>query len=75
MSRLQKFEERGAFGEGPGRIAYALDPAQLPSATAGFEWRAVAGFKPGDAILNDKHLKPVFEEALKEGFAIVSRGD
>lgn len=73
MKRLQKFEERGAFGEGPGRVAYALDPTKLPAATNGFEWRAVTDFQPGDAILNDKGLKPVFEEALKQGIAIVSR--
>lgn len=25
-TRLQKFVERGAYGEGPGRTAYVLDP-------------------------------------------------
>ncbi|MGY3584443.1 hypothetical protein ACVIGB_006498 [Bradyrhizobium sp. USDA 4341] len=73
MNRLQKFIEQGAYGEGPGRIAYALDPAKLPEPNAGFEWRAVSDFRPGEAIFADKSLKSVFERALKTGIAVVSR--
>jgi hypothetical protein len=32
MNRLQKFVERGSFGEGPGRTAYSIDPTKLPDA-------------------------------------------
>lgn len=35
MHRLQKFIERGAFGEGPGRAAYVLDPTKLPEPGSG----------------------------------------
>jgi hypothetical protein len=73
MNRLQKFIEQGAYGEGPGRTAYALDPAKLPEPNAGFEWRAVSDFRPGEAIFADKSLKSVFERALKTGIAVVSR--
>jgi len=38
MNRLQKFVERGAFGEGPGRTAYVLNPMKLPDPSRGFEW-------------------------------------
>lgn len=73
MNRLQKFEERGAFGEGPGRTAYARDPAKLPQPSGGFEWRVVSDFMPGEAILVDPGLKPVFEAALKSGCAVVAQ--
>lgn len=73
MNRLQKFIERGAFGEGPGRAAYLLDPTKLPKPNSGFEWRAVSDFRPGEAILAEPGLKPVFETALKSGCAVVAR--
>ncbi|MCA6099186.1 hypothetical protein [Bradyrhizobium australafricanum] len=73
MNRLQKFVERGAYGEGPGRTAYALDPAKLPVPTAGFDWRVVSDFRPGAAILADQGLKAIFQQALENGFALVSR--
>ncbi|MGY3396479.1 hypothetical protein ACVWW6_009070 [Bradyrhizobium sp. USDA 3311] len=73
MNRLQKFVERGAFGEGPGRAAYVLDPTNLPEPSCGFEWRVVADFLPGDAILAEPRLKEVFEAALKRGWAVVAR--
>ncbi|WFU39872.1 hypothetical protein QA640_36975 [Bradyrhizobium sp. CB82] len=73
MNRLQKFVERGAFGEGPGRAAYVLDPAKLPEPSSGFEWHIVGDFLPGDAILTDPKLKQVFEAALKRGCAVVAR--
>lgn len=73
MNRLQKFVEQGAYGEGPGRKAYALNPAKLPAPNAGFEWRAVGDFRPGEAILADQGLKQVFQRALEHGFALVSQ--
>jgi hypothetical protein len=73
MNRLQKYEERGAFGEGPGRLAYVLDPTKLPEPNNGYRWRVVADFMPGEAILADPRLKPVFEAALKCGYAIVTK--
>ena len=72
MKRLQKFVERGDYGEGPGRTAYALDPAKLPDPTAGFKWRVVDDFKPGEAILVNQGLKSVFQRALEDGVALVS---
>ena len=72
MNRLQKFVEQGAYGEGPGRTAYAMDPAKLPQANAGFQWRVVKDFRPGEAILADQRLKPLFQRALKDGVALMS---
>ncbi|MCP3392336.1 hypothetical protein NLM27_26665 [Bradyrhizobium sp. CCGB12] len=73
MNRLQKFVERGAFGEGPGRAAYVLDPTKLPNPSRGFEWHVVSDFMPGEAILAEPRLKPVFEAALKDGCAVLAR--
>ena len=73
MKRLQKFVERGAFGEGPGRAAYVLDRAKLPEPSRGFDWQIVDDFLPGSAILADPSLKQVFEAALKGGCAVVAR--
>ncbi|MDA9512088.1 hypothetical protein XI04_03245 [Bradyrhizobium sp. CCBAU 11430] len=73
MNRLQKFVERGAFGEGPGRTAYVLNPMKLPDPRSGFEWQVMADFLPGEAILADPGLKQVFEAALKRGCTIVAK--
>lgn len=73
MKRMQKFEERGAFGEGPGRFAYAIDPAKLPASTKGFDWRPVTGFDAESALRKEPSLRPILEEALKHGLAIVER--
>jgi hypothetical protein len=72
MNRLQKFIEQGAFGEAPGRTAYAINPSKLPAPKRGLEWRPVDGFQPGEAILSDPGLKRVFEEALRQGYAVVA---
>lgn len=73
MNRLQKFIERDAFGGGPGRAAYVLDPTKLPKPSSGFEWRVVSDFRPGEAILADPGLRTVFEAALKRGCAVVAQ--
>lgn len=73
MNRLQKFVERGAFGEGTGRAAYVLDPTKLPEPGSGFDWQIVDDFLPGDAVLADPGLKQLFEVALKRGCAVVAR--
>ncbi|KJC47323.1 hypothetical protein UB31_18895 [Bradyrhizobium sp. LTSP849] len=73
MNRLQKFEERGAYGERPGRIAYALDASRLPEPTKGLDWRPVSGFNAEDALRDDPGLKPIFEKAMKQGYALVTR--
>ncbi|TFV68506.1 hypothetical protein E4K64_36680 [Bradyrhizobium frederickii] len=72
MNRLQKFVERGAFGEGPGRTAYVLNPMKLPDPSRGFEWHIVGDFLPGEAILADPGLKQVYEVPLKRGCAAVA---
>ena len=72
MNRLQKFVERGADGL-PGRTAYAFNATILPEPSAGFDWRPVPGFSPGDEVLKDPTLKTAFQTAIKRGFAIASR--
>lgn len=41
---MQKFVEQGAYGERPGRTAYAFNAATLPEPTRGLDWR------PGDRL-------------------------
>ena len=57
MARLQKYVERGSYGEGPGRTAYTLDSSSLPSAADGMDWQKVDSFKAAAEILNDPGLK------------------
>jgi hypothetical protein len=71
MTRLQKFVERGSYGEGPGRTAYALDLSSLPSASDGMDWQKVDSFKAGQEILNDPGLKEVFKTVIEKGCAVV----
>jgi hypothetical protein len=71
MNRLQKCVEKGAFGEGPLRVAFALGADKLPEPQEGAQWHEVAGFNAGDAILENASLKDVFKAAIKEGYAVV----
>jgi hypothetical protein len=73
-TRLQKFVERGAYGEGPGRTAYVLDPNSLPQAAEGFDWNKVDAFSAAEEILNDPRLKEIFKAAIRNGHAIVEPG-
>jgi hypothetical protein len=72
MMRLQKFVEKGSYGEGPGRTAYALDSSSLPSAADGMDWQKVDSFKAAAEILNDPGLKEVFKTVIEKGCAIVA---
>ena len=71
-TRLQKFVERGAYGEGPGRTAYVLDVSALPQASEGFDWRKVDAFNAAEDVLNDPGLKEVFTAAIRNGCATVN---
>jgi hypothetical protein len=73
-TRLQKFVERGAYGEGPGRTAYAFDPSSLPQAAEGFDWNKVDAFDPAQEILYDPRIKEIFKAAIRNGHATVEPG-
>lgn len=73
MNRLQKFVEKGAYGERPGRIAYALDVSRLPEPTKGLDWRLVSGFNADDAVREEPGLKLILENAMKHGYELVTR--
>jgi hypothetical protein len=73
MDRLQKYIERGPFGEGPGRTAYVTDTGKLPEPNGGFEWRSVDDFIADREIHADPGLKPIFEQARRQGCALVAR--
>jgi hypothetical protein len=57
MNRLQKFVERGAYGEGPGRHAYVLQSSELPVPSEGMEWRRVEKFSAADEVFENPGLK------------------
>jgi hypothetical protein len=71
-TRLQKFIERGAHEEGPGRVAYVLDVSALPRPAKGKEWQRIDSFSAAEEeVLNDPNLKSVFKTAIDKGCAIV----
>ena len=72
MMRLQKFVEKGSYGEDPGRTAYAFDLSFLPSAVDGMDWQKVDSFKAAAGILNDPGLKEVFKTVIEKGFAVTA---
>jgi hypothetical protein len=74
MNRLQKFTEQGAYGEKPGRIAYAFGVSHLPEPGPGMTWRAVATFSAADEVLKDDGLRAVFKSAIEHGCAVVTPG-
>jgi hypothetical protein len=74
MNRLQKFVERGAYGEGPGRHAYVLQSSALPMPSEGMEWRQVEKFSAADEVLENPRLKAVFKMAIDKGCAVVAKG-
>jgi hypothetical protein len=72
MSRLQKFVEIGAYGEGPTRTAYVLDARKLPAPADRMQWHLVEDFNAGDEILKNSGLADVFKTAIRDGYAIVN---
>jgi hypothetical protein len=71
-TRLQKFIEKGAYGEAPSRTAYVLDVSALPRPTKGLEWQKIDSFSAAEEVLNDPGLKSVFKEAVDKGCAFVT---
>jgi hypothetical protein len=71
MNRLQKFVEKGAYGEGPLRVAYVLDADKLPAPIDGGRWDPSHDFNAGDELLGNMELKDVFKAAVDNGYAIV----
>jgi hypothetical protein len=71
MNRLRKFVERGAYGEGSGRVAYVLKTASLSEAATGMDWHVVETFSAADELLDNPGLKDVFKTAIDKGFAVV----
>jgi hypothetical protein len=71
-TRLQKFVETGAYGEGLERVAYVLDASALPPPENGKEWQRIDSFSAAEEVLNDPGLRPVFKTALDNGFAVVT---
>lgn len=74
MNRLQKFVERGAYGEGPGRHAYVLQSIALPVPSGGMEWHPVEKFSAADEVFENPGLKAVFKMAIDKGCAVVAKG-
>jgi hypothetical protein len=70
MNRLQKFVEMGKAEQDIGRIAFAFDLSTLPEPSVGLTWRPINRFNPTDEIVADPRLKSIFEEALRQGYAL-----
>jgi hypothetical protein len=50
-----------------------LNPTKLPEPNGNFQWSVVADFSVSDAILADPGLKPIFEQALRQGCGLVAQ--
>ena len=74
MNRLQKFVERGAYGEGAGRHAYVLQSSALPAPSEGMAWHPVEKFSAADEVFENPQLKAVFKTAIEKGCALVGKG-
>ena len=72
MKRLQKFVEKGPYGEGHGRTAYLLGLGTLPPPADGMEWQPVDTFNAGDELLKHPGLKEVFKVAIDKGCAVIA---
>jgi hypothetical protein len=71
-TRLQKFVERGSYGEDPARAAYVLNVSALPRPAKGKEWQRIDSFSAAEEVLNDPALKSVFKTAIDKGCAVVA---
>jgi hypothetical protein len=71
-TRLQKFIEKGSYGEGSGRAAYVLNASALPRPAKGKEWHRIDSFSAAEEVLNDPGLKSVFKMAIDKGCAVVA---
>ena len=70
-TRLQKFIETNANGEGPFRAAYVLDVSALPQPAKGKEWQRIDSFSAAEEVLIDPGLESVFKTAIDKGCAIL----
>jgi hypothetical protein len=73
MNRLHKFVEQGGDGEKRGRTAYAFGPDNLPEPSKGLEWKQVTSFRPADELMENAGLVEVFQAAILNRCAVVSR--
>jgi len=71
MNRLQKFVERGPYGDGLSRSAYLLRSNSLPQAGEGMAWHIDETFSVADELLDNPGLKDVFKMAIDKGCAVV----
>lgn len=72
MNRLQKFIEQGAYGEKPGRTAYALARATCRSPAKARSGERVDALQCCRRVMRDAGLKDVFKTAIASGCAVVS---
>ena len=72
MKRLQKFVEKGAYGEGTLRAAYAMNVNNLPESAEGKQWHLVDAFSAAEEVLADPALKEVFKQAIEKRCAVVT---
>jgi hypothetical protein len=71
-TRLQKFIERGSYGEGPAGAAYVLDMRALPRTAKRKKWQRIDSFSAAEEVLNDPTLKSVFKTAIGKGCAVAA---
>jgi hypothetical protein len=73
VAGLRRYSEWLSRGRRTDRIAYVLKEWNLPRPLPGAEWRHDRTFNAAEEVLADPSLKDVFEAAIEEGVAVVSR--
>jgi hypothetical protein len=71
--KVRKFWEGLDFGRVSNRIAYAIDPNNLPEPMPGAVWKEDIKFDERTAISDDPSLQQVMDTVRRSGFAIVDR--
>jgi hypothetical protein len=71
--KIRKFLEGLDYGRVSNRIAYVIDPMNLPHAMQGSAWKEDVTFDERTAVSDDPNLQRVLDVVRRDGFATVDR--
>lgn len=71
--KVRKFWEGLDFGRVSNRVAYVVDPSNLPNATEGSVWKEDLRFDERAAVADDPSLQKAMDVVRRDGFATVVR--
>jgi hypothetical protein len=71
--KIRKFWEGLDYGRVSNRVAFVIDPNNLPQATPGSEWKEDSKFDERTALSDEPALQRVMDAVRRDGFATVDR--